>query len=75
MLECGIRLKSYCRRGRRVGVLGISFITLNRWIYSDKIRAIKTPTGRWMISESEVERIVGGRAESREDSDSGIFCR
>lgn len=49
-----------CRR------LGISFITLKRWIYSGKIRAVKTPTGRWMIPESEVERIFGGKVEARE---------
>ncbi len=46
--------------------LGISFITLKRWIYSGKIRAVKTPTGRWMIPESEVERIIGGRAKVKE---------
>ncbi|OYT52833.1 MAG: IS607 family transposase [Desulfurococcales archaeon ex4484_217_2] len=49
-----------CRR------LGISFITLKRWIYSGKIRAVKTPTGRWMIPESEVERIIGGKEEVKE---------
>jgi len=46
--------------------LGISFITLKRWIYSGKIRAIKTPTGRWMIPESEIERIIGGKAGAKE---------
>lgn len=46
--------------------LGISFITLKRWIYSGRIRAVKTPTGRWMIPESEIERIVGGKAEAKE---------
>ena len=49
-----------CRR------LGISFITLKRWIYSGKIRAVKTPTGRWMIPKSEVERIIGGKEEVKE---------
>jgi len=49
-----------CRR------LGIHFVTLKRWIYSGKIRAVKTPTGRWMIPESEVERIIGGKAEVKE---------
>ncbi|RLF21827.1 MAG: IS607 family transposase [Thermoprotei archaeon] len=49
-----------CRR------LGIHFVTLKRWIYSGKIRAVKTPTGRWMIPESEVERIIDGKAEARE---------
>ena len=46
--------------------LGISFITLKRWIYSGKIKAVRTPTGRWMIPESEIERIISGRAEDRE---------
>ncbi len=46
--------------------LGISFITLKRWIYSGKIRAVKTPSGRWMIPENEVERIIGGKTEARE---------
>ncbi|MCD6357883.1 MAG: IS607 family transposase [Thermoproteales archaeon] len=46
--------------------LGISFITLKRWIYSGKIRAVKTPTGRWMIPESEIEKIISGREGTRE---------
>jgi len=46
--------------------LGISFITLKRWIYSGRIRAVRTPTGRWMIPESEVEKIIGGKAETKE---------
>ncbi|PCN50826.1 IS607 family transposase [Candidatus Geothermarchaeota archaeon ex4572_27] len=49
-----------CRR------LGIHYVTLKRWIYSGRIRAVRTPTGRWMIPESEVERIVGGKEEARE---------
>jgi len=46
--------------------LGISFITLKRWIYSGKIRAVKTPSGRWMIPKSEIERIIGGKGEAKE---------
>jgi len=49
-----------CRR------LGIHYVTLKRWIYSGKIRAVKTPTGRWMIPESEIERIIGGKVEVKE---------
>ena len=49
-----------CRR------LGIHFVTLKRWIYSGKIRAVKTPTGRWMIPESEIEGIIGGKEEVKE---------
>ncbi len=49
-----------CRR------LGISYRTLKRWIYSGRIRAVRTPTGRWMIPESEIERIIGGKVEAKE---------
>jgi len=52
--------REVCRR------LGVSFITLKRWIYAGKIRAVKTPTGRWMVPESEVKRILGGVPESKE---------
>jgi len=52
--------REVCRR------LGISFITLKRWIYSGKIRAVKTPNGRWMIPESEIERVVGGKEVAKE---------
>ena len=40
--------------------LGIHYVTLKRWIYSGKIRAVRTPSGRWMIPESEIERISRG---------------
>ena len=49
-----------CRR------FGIHFVTLKRWIYSGKVRAVKTPTGRWMIPESEIERIIGGKEGVKE---------
>jgi len=45
--------------------LGIHYVTLKRWIYSGKIHAVRTPTGRWMIPEGEVERITGGRVGVR----------
>lgn len=40
-------------------ILGVSFITIKRWIYSGKIKAVKLPTGKWRIPESEVKRILG----------------
>jgi len=42
-------------------ILGVSFITIKRWIYSGKIKAVKLPTGKWRIPESEVKRILGER--------------
>lgn len=49
-----------CRR------LGIHFVTLKRWIDSNKIHVDRTLTGRWIIPESEVERIIGGKGEVKE---------
>ncbi|WP_131160727.1 IS607 family transposase [Aeropyrum pernix] len=46
--------------------LGIHYVTLKRWIYSGKIRAVRTPTGRWMIPQSEIEGIISGKAEVKE---------
>ena len=60
MNERLLPLREACRR------LGIHFVTLKRWIYSGKIRAVKTPTGRWMIPESEIEGIIGGKGEVKE---------
>jgi len=60
MVERLLPPREACKR------LGISFITLKRWIYSGKIRAVKTPTGRWMIPESEIEKIISGKEGARE---------
>jgi len=57
-LEELLRPKEVCR------ILGISYITLKRWIYNGTIKAVKTPTGRWRIPRSEVERILGGRKDT-----------
>lgn len=39
--------------------LGISFITLKRWIYQGKVRAVKTIGRRYRIPESEILRMMG----------------
>ncbi len=39
---------------------------MKRWIYPDRIKAVRTPAGRWMIPESEIERIIGGKVEAKE---------
>jgi excisionase family DNA binding protein len=38
--------------------IGISFITLKRWVYSGKVRAVKDERGWWRIEEEEVNRLV-----------------
>jgi len=58
---CGWR--GWLRLGGVCRILGISYITLKRWIYSGTIRAVKTPTGRWRIPKGEVEGILVGERE------------
>lgn len=43
--------------GQAAKLLGISFITVKRWIYSGKMKATKTPSGRYQISKDEIERL------------------
>ena len=58
MTERLVRPREACRR------LGISFITLKRWIYSGKIKAVKTPSGRWWNLLLKVLRGDGSNAPS-----------
>lgn len=37
--------------------IGISFITLKRWIYSGKIKAVRDERGWWRIEE-EINRLL-----------------
>jgi excisionase family DNA binding protein len=38
--------------------IGISFITLKRWVYSGKIKAVKDERGWWRIDAQEINRLV-----------------
>ena len=40
-------------------ILGISYITLWRWIREGRIKAIRSPSGRYLIPRSEIERLKG----------------
>jgi len=59
MSERLLRPKEVCR------LLGVSYVTLRRWIKEGKIRAIRTLGGKYRIPESEVKRLLSG-IESRE---------
>jgi hypothetical protein len=48
--------------GEACKLLGVSFITLKRWIYSKKVIAVKDERGRWLTSGSEIARV---RKESK----------
>jgi len=38
--------------------LGISYPTLKQWIYSGKIKAVKTPGGHYRIPEAELDGLL-----------------
>jgi len=40
-------------------ILGISYITLWRWIREGRIKVIRSPSGRYLIPGSEIERLKG----------------
>ena len=43
--------------GETAKLIGVSFRTIKRWIYSGKISAQKTPSGRYRIQKSEIDRL------------------
>jgi len=43
--------------GQAARLIGVSFRTIKRWIYSGKISANKTPSGRYCVQESEIVRL------------------
>lgn len=45
--------------GKTAKLLGVHFNTVKNWIYSGKIKAIKTLGGQYRISESEIRRLIG----------------
>ncbi|RLG75230.1 MAG: IS607 family transposase, partial [Thermoprotei archaeon] len=40
--------------------IGVSYVTLRRWIKEGKIRAVQTLGGKYRIPESEVKRLLSG---------------
>jgi putative resolvase len=59
MSEQLLRPKDACR------LLGVSYVTLRRWIKEGKVRAVRTIGGKYRIPESEVRRLLSG-IESKE---------
>ncbi len=55
--------------------LGISYITLWRWIREGKIHAIKTPSGRYLIPREEVEHIKGKQQGEKKEIRCVIYAR
>jgi excisionase family DNA binding protein len=57
-----------CRTGQVARLLDISPITVFRWIRQGKIVARRSVAGRWLIPESEVNRLLGIKPVERKKS-------
>jgi len=55
------REREFYTTGQASKILGVSFRTLKRWIYSGKIKVTKTSRGWYKISKSEVDRLKADR--------------
>ncbi len=53
MVEEFLSPRDVCR------ALGVSYITLWRWIREGRIRVVRSPSGRYLIPRSEIERLKG----------------
>jgi len=54
------RRERMLRSGEVAEILGVDRHTVVKWIKEGKIRAIKLPSGRYRIPESEVRKILEG---------------
>jgi len=55
------RRERLLRSGEVAEILGVDRHTVVKWIKEGKISAIRLPSGRYRIPESEVRRILEGR--------------
>jgi molybdopterin-binding protein len=55
-------------------LIGISYPTLKQWIYTDKVKSVKTPGGHHRIPRSEVDRLTGTRrsGQARREKPAGL---
>jgi molybdopterin-binding protein len=44
-------------------ILGVSYPALKQWIYKGKIKTVTTPGGHHRIPESELDRLLPGKAQ------------
>ena len=53
-----VKMKIYSAK-QAAEAFGVSFRTIKRWIYTNKIKTFLTPTGQHKIYETEIQRLKG----------------
>ena len=53
-------------------MLGVSYPTIKQWIYTGKIRSVKTVGGHHRIPADEIERITGANNQKKNAPPSGL---
>ncbi|MCM8767861.1 MAG: response regulator [Candidatus Omnitrophica bacterium] len=54
-------MRKFYTTGQLGKLLGISRITVYKWVKNRKIQGVKLPGGRWVIFKKEVERLIKER--------------
>jgi len=57
------RKERMLRSGEVAEILGVDRHTVVKWIKERKIRAVRLPSGRYRIPESEVRKIIEGESD------------
>jgi len=57
------RRERMLRSGQVAEILGVDRHTVIKWIRESRIKAVRLPSGRYRIPESEVRKILGGGSD------------
>ena len=52
--------------GKAAKALHVHKQTVFRWIHAGKIKSTMNPAGRWLIPQSEIDRLLGVKREEKQ---------
>lgn len=58
-------IEKHYSTGKAAKILRVHPLTVFRWIKAGKVGAIRNPAGRWLVPQSEVDRLLGVEREER----------
>lgn len=57
--------EKYHSTGKTAKILRVHPLTVFRWIRAGKVKAIKNPARRWLVPQSEIDRLLGIEREEK----------